>query len=330
MVDFRFGFVQGKRAGISTGSTTEIVAQPPFFLRWLRFSKPENASHFLLRRIFCAKDFYKKIVKMGILIHNFFKEEKMQNIEAISKIVSILEENDFSAGYIKKITENLNQKYADCENVEFESVKKTVNDFLKNSVEFGIPQNKKKPRIVLTVGAAGSGKTTSLIKMAGKLLIDVPRAKKTKIMLISTDIIKIAAMEKIIRFGVLLNAKVETAELVADVQKIVQENNEKVDVIFIDVSTKNQEKISELFSEDSEIYLTIPATMKRSVIEKEIKKYGAKFAIITKIDETNCYGNVISAIAGTGIKIAYVTNGEMIPRDFKETSIKDFLPTVEF
>ncbi len=254
----------------------------------------------------------------------------MQNIEAISKIVSILEENDFSAGYIKKITENLNQKYADCENVEFESVKKTVNDFLKNSVEFGIPQNKKKPRIVLTVGAAGSGKTTSLIKMAGKLLIDVPRAKKTKIMLISTDIIKIAAMEKIIRFGVLLNAKVETAELVADVQKIVQENNEKVDVIFIDVSTKNQEKISELFSEDSEIYLTIPATMKRSVIEKEIKKYGAKFAIITKIDETNCYGNVISAIAGTGIKIAYVTNGEMIPRDFKETSIKDFLPTVEF
>jgi flagellar biosynthesis protein FlhF len=255
----------------------------------------------------------------------------MHSSEAISKIVSILEENDFSAGYIKKIAEKLNQQYADCENVEFESVKKTSMDIVGTDSPIALPQNSKKLRVIFMVGAAGSGKTVSLIKMAAKLIKDASdkKTKRPEILLVAADCKRIAADEKINRFGFLLDAKVEKAESAADVQRIVQNYSEKVDAIFVDVSTENQGEICKLFAKDSEIYHIIPATMKTSVIEREIKKYGANFAIVTKADETNCYGNVISAIAGTGMKIAYISNGENIPRDFKEAAAKDFLPAEE-
>ena len=81
-----------------------------------------------------------------------------------------------------------------------------------------------------------------------------------------------------------------------------------------------------------DVYLTFSAEKKARDLEKIILNYESfnfDSVIITKCDETTCYGNVLSVLAEKNKSIAYITDGQKVPRDIKRATVVNFLKNLE-
>jgi flagellar biosynthesis protein FlhF len=76
----------------------------------------------------------------------------------------------------------------------------------------------------------------------------------------------------------------------------------------------------------------LPATFKPGDIKeicKQFEPFKYKSVIITKIDETRRFGNVISALAEERKSIAFFTTGQSIPDDIERATIIQLLVNLE-
>jgi len=54
-------------------------------------------------------------------------------------------------------------------------------------------------------------------------------------------------------------------------------------------------------------------------------KFSYDSVIVTKFDETDTIGNVISALSEKNKSITYITTGQAVPRYFEDASVSGFL-----
>lgn len=281
--------------------------------------------------------------KLAETVERLVAEMKKQNEphadpehENIIKLQKLLEDNDFSPSYIKKLSVQLKNELSYTEIENFLTVQKKLFELLADSICIKQVDNQSKTRVILLVGPTGVGKTTTLAKIAVQYIrknTDPP----LRVKVITIDNWRIGAAYQMQRYCELMGIPLMVASNPSEFKKYMALYREEADVICIDTigrSPKDREKIANMqnyfaeLGEDAEIYLTVCAGTRINDIREIMKEYAVfKYTafIITKFDETSCVGNLFSILAETNVPVTYITAGQEVPQDFTLAAVETFL-----
>ncbi|MCQ2577097.1 MAG: hypothetical protein MJ176_01065 [Treponema sp.] len=262
--------------------------------------------------------------------------------ETISRIEELLEKNDFSMSYIKRITERLRSTFSLEYLDDYEKVEKVVVDWIGQSVEIAEEKVHRPPHVFILVGPTGVGKTTTLIKLlTQKYLVNKPKDANYVIKLITTDTMRVGAREQLAGWGTYLNLEVVKAENNDDLRGLYERYKDHCDAIFIDTSgySPNDSKhiarmknMLEVPGLNPDIYLMMDSKTKVSDLINIMQNYepfGYGSVIISKCDEAGVLGNVVSALSEKHKTLSYITTGQSAARDIKRASPLDFIMKLE-
>lgn len=260
-----------------------------------------------------------------------------ENHPSIEMIQNLLSENDFSIQYCKYITDKL--KTLSLEQLEdTDYVQRAVIDWIGESINIAPEKVHRNPHVVIIVGPTGVGKTTTLVKLAAQYVMSAKKQeRKVELCFITTDTMRVGAQEQLAKFGLLFNLQVLKAENASDVQKIYEDVKDHVDAIFIDTSGYSPNDSSHIGSMketldvpgmNPDVYLAVMASTKsRDLINimRNYEPFGYNSVIITKCDESNQYGNVISVIWEKNKNISYLTTGQKAAGCIEKANVFYFL-----
>jgi flagellar biosynthesis protein FlhF len=258
--------------------------------------------------------------------------------ETITKIQEILQQNEFSFSYIKMIEDKIRTTFSLEELNDFKLVERYVIDWIAESIEIKQQKYFRPPHVFIIVGPTGVGKTTTIEKLASNTIIDAKRNDKPRpsLCIITIDIMKAGALEQLKRVGEILGEEIKKAECAEDVKQLYEENKDHVDFMFIDTSgysPNDSQHIADMkrildVKMNADVYLSVSATTKTSDLINIFRNYepfAYESVILTKADETNQFGNIISVLWEKHKSISYITDGQGIPRDIHKADVIDII-----
>lgn len=190
-------------------------------------------------------------------------------------------------------------------------------------IEMGIHHGHHK-RVIQFIGPTGVGKTTTLAKIAA---LEIKKHQK-KVAFITTDTYRIAAVEQLRTYAKILDVPLEVAYSAEDYQKAVQKFS-AYDLIFVDTAGRNffdpiymKELVQSIdLTEETKNYLVMSLTAKQHdllLLLRQFEDVHMDGLILTKLDETRQYGSLFTLPDKSGMKIAYLSNGQAVPDDLME------------
>ncbi len=258
---------------------------------------------------------------------------------SIQKIEDLLQENEFTFSYINEITTRLRSELTIDELDDFDLVQKTVVDWIGKSIQIAPDVPHKLPHVIIIVGPTGVGKTTTIAKLAGTMVLEAKAEGKPKpsIRMITIDHTRVGAEEQLRRYGNIMNVDVDKAESAADVKKIFDLYKDGLDVLFIDTpgySPNDFENIAKMRSMlevqgiHPDVYLAMAASSKARDLDSIIQNYEVfnfSSIIITKWDETTRIGNVLSVLHKKNKPVSFITDGQSVPKKIERATVVKFL-----
>lgn len=197
-----------------------------------------------------------------------------------------------------------------------------------------------KPFVILMVGVNGSGKTTTIGKMAAKF-----RAEGRNVLLAAGDTFRAAAIEQLKVWGERTGAEVIAREQGADAaglafDALTQSRTNKTDVLMIDTAGRLQNKtglMDELAkvvrvirkvdaSAPHAVLLVLDATVGQNAIsqvEAFRETAGVTGLVMTKLDGTARGGILVALAAKFGLPVHFIGVGEGI-EDLEPFAAEDF------
>ena len=279
---------------------------------------------------------------MKMQINQVTSPTRVETHETINRIEELLEKNDFSMSYIKRITERIRSTFSLEHLDNYQTVERIVVDWIGQSVNIAEEKVHRPPHVYILVGPTGVGKTTTLIKLlTQKYIVNRTADKRYVIKMITTDTMKVGAKEQLEAWGEYLKLDVVKAEKNEDLRDLYEKYKDHCDGIFIDTSgySPNDSKhlsrmknILEVPGLNPDIYLMMDAKTKaRDMINimQNYEPFGYGSVIISKCDEAGVLGNVISALSEKHKTISYITTGQSAARDIKRVNPLDFIMRLE-
>ncbi len=183
------------------------------------------------------------------------------------------------------------------------------------------------PKAVALVGPTGVGKTTTIAKLASRLV-----GEGLKVGLATIDTFRIAAVEQLKIYAKILNIPIDVVITPQDLGRALH-LRKGFDVILIDTAGRGQrdlEQIGELakfFSGQPpvDVKLTLSASSSERQMEEAIRNFSAlslSSIVFTKLDEAAQLGPVFNQGVKTGLPVAYFTTGQRVPEDMEEAGAK--------
>ncbi|MEM5782762.1 MAG: signal recognition particle receptor subunit alpha [Candidatus Aenigmatarchaeota archaeon] len=184
------------------------------------------------------------------------------------------------------------------------------------------PEIELKPRKIMLIGLFGSGKTTTIGKLA-----KFYQKRGLRCALIGCDVHRPAAMDQLQQISNLINVPCYAPKDIKDPIEIAKNGIElfekNYDLLIFDTSGRNaldKELANELkklgeFIKPNEVLLTIPADIGQAarIQAEEFKKLvGITGIIITKMDGTAKGGGALTACAVTGVQVKWIGVGEKL------------------
>ena len=179
-------------------------------------------------------------------------------------------------------------------------------------------------RITALVGPPGTGKTTTLIKMAVNQTIATGRS----VQLISADWHRIGAAEQFRTYATILGVPFQTVDTAASLAQAI-DNASSAAHIFIDTSGLSPALIDELGMDlagflsrrqDIDTHLVLTSAARQIDLEKAAERYSVydpKRLIFTHLDETESAGPLFGVALRRSLPIAYLCQGQLIPEDIE-------------
>lgn len=195
-------------------------------------------------------------------------------------------------------------------------------------LRFGKPEiitpAKEGPKVVFFVGTTGVGKTTTIAKIASKFIVE----EKRKVALLTADTYRIAAAEQLRTYANILEIPFRVIYSLEDMAEAVSDFAD-YEYILVDTAGHSQKNVEQRDNmaeyvdlvkgkTETEVYLVLSATTKYKDLLSIVDNYsgipGYKI-IFTKLDETECYGNILNIKTYSEASLSYVTCGQNVPED---------------
>lgn len=178
------------------------------------------------------------------------------------------------------------------------------------------------PQVVLFVGPTGSGKTTTIAKLAAYCRLE----RQKSVLLISTDTFRVAAAEQLKTYSEIIGVPFRVALRPQDIAPILKEH--PWDVVLIDTaghSLNHAMYMAEIrtlaeLSHATAIQLVLPATMASDLMVETALKFGDGLSpriCFTKLDEVHYSGALMSTVLTLGWPVSYLTDGQNVPDDIQ-------------
>jgi flagellar biosynthesis protein FlhF len=189
--------------------------------------------------------------------------------------------------------------------------------------------------VVALVGPTGTGKTTTIAKLAARY---AQKYGVDQVAMITIDTYRIAAYEQLATYGKIIGCPVRKAQSADELSDVLFQLRHKR-LILIDTagfSQRDNRLISQLetFKQNSGQsvlkYLVAQANTQYSALNHIIDAYNdvkLDGCIITKLDECYSLGEVISCAIERQLTLSYVTDGQQVPEDLKEAEAKFIIST---
>lgn len=180
-------------------------------------------------------------------------------------------------------------------------------------------------KIVVLIGPTGVGKTTTLAKIAANFLKEGRR-----IAFLTADTYRLAAVEQLQKYADIMGLSLDTVYSPEEMGKAIARHADK-ELIFVDTagrSQRNSGQMEELKAfvaacQPAEVHLLLGATTKREDLEEILERFSIcpiDCLILTKTDESSCFGPFYSIIKRNPIPFSYITTGQNVPEDIEEAT----------
>lgn len=191
--------------------------------------------------------------------------------------------------------------------------------------------NGSKGAVASVVGPTGSGKTTSLAKLA------MAASAQRPVRLLSLDTSHPGARQLLSSLATpaITFSAVDSAE---DLPKLVAEARKK-ECVLIDTPgfSAQQRPAAEALAAalaacgDVDVHLVAPAYMKARDLRNSIDRhrlFQPSKLLVTRMDETETFGTVFSEAARAGLALSFLSHGPRIPDDIRAATAEDLLAMV--
>ena len=288
-----------------------------------------------------------KSLKSGLA--KVFANQKIDQ-NTIQDFEDLLITSDVDVETSELITTKLaNEKFSNAPSLEEiqSSLSKIINEIVSTNIKKIDYKNNTKPYVILMVGVNGSGKTTTIAKLANQF-----QQEKKNVLLVAADTFRAAAAEQLNEWA----DKIGT-EFIRDIDKsdpasvvfksIEYANKNNIDVVIIDTAGRLQNKtdlmdqlgkIDRVLKKHDETLphdsiISIDATTGQNAL-KQVEEFN-KFTkitgiIMTKFDSNAAGGTLVSISNKTNIPILAIGSGEQIsdlidfdPEQFSNNFIKN-------
>lgn len=186
-----------------------------------------------------------------------------------------------------------------------------------------VPVKQARARFSAFVGPTGSGKTTTIAKLAGLYC----HWKKKKVAIISLDTFRIGAVEQLRTFCEIMGVSLSVASSANELKDLMTKYA-KYDRVFIDTTGRaptNHLAIAKLNSllqnqEDIDKILVISAITKLEdlrMAQRAFSILGLSGMAVTRVDEAVSLGSVLTFACDTGLPLMYAGTGQSVPRDLQ-------------
>jgi flagellar biosynthesis protein FlhF len=202
------------------------------------------------------------------------------------------------------------------------------------TVEATLGRGPAQPRIAALVGPPGSGKTTTLVKLA----VNYGLAARRPVLLLSMDTYRVAAADQLRSYAAILGVGFQLLETVSSLAQAIEENRGK-EFIFIDTpglaygDLADSESLAHFLATrgDIDTHLVLPASMKAADLSRMVDAFEIlrpQHLLFTKLDETGSYGPIFGEAARSGKPLSFFTAGQRIPEDLEAASSERVLDLV--
>ena len=263
---------------------------------------------------------------------------KKEEHQSFVRARELLKQNDFSESYINSMMEKMRKELTVDQLENWDTAQDRLLVFIGESISiFKEDSVMRKPRIMVLVGPTGVGKTTTISKLAAIFGIGINEIPAIDVKMITIDAFRIGAKDQIEQIGNIMQIPVSCVVNKQDLRKEIALLSESTDLFLIDTigkSPKDASKLGEMkeildgAGRNAEFHLVISAGTKTSDIEaimRQFEPFDYKSVILSKMDETDRIGNLISALAEKQKCVSYITDGQTVPVDIKKASVVRFL-----
>ena len=288
-----------------------------------------------------------KSLKSGLA--KVFANQKIDQ-NTIQDFEDLLITSDVDVETSELITSKLaNEKFSNAPSLEEiqSSLSKIINEIVSTNIKKIDYRNNTKPYVILMVGVNGSGKTTTIAKLANQF-----QQEKKNVLLVAADTFRAAAAEQLNEWADKIGTdfirdddKSDPASVVFKSIEYANKNN--IDVVIIDTAGRLQNKtdlmdqlgkIDRVLKKHDETLphdsiISIDATTGQNAL-KQVEEFN-KFTkitgiIMTKFDSNAAGGTLVSISNKTKIPILAIGSGEQIsdlidfdPEEFSNNFIKN-------
>jgi flagellar biosynthesis protein FlhF len=198
-----------------------------------------------------------------------------------------------------------------------------------------------RPRVMVLIGPTGVGKTTTIAKLAAIYGLGTEGIPAIDVRMITIDAFRIGAREQLKSLGNIMKIPVSCVDNRLALRKEIGIHTQDIDLFLIDTigkSPKDASKLGEMkeilegCGRGAEVHLVICADKKSSDIEeilRQFEMFNYRSVLLTKMDETNCVGNVISALWEKNKPVSYITEGQKVPSDIRKATVVHFLTCLD-
>ena len=183
-----------------------------------------------------------------------------------------------------------------------------------------VPGNR---RVVALVGPTGVGKTTTVAKLAANFKL----VQGLRPGLVTVDTYRIAAVEQLRTYAEIIDLPLAVANEPGEMRRAIDELGD-VDLVLIDTagrSPRDEVKIRELAAflaaaEPDEVHLVLSAVAGERSLRAAVSRFAVVRVdrlILTKLDEADGLGGILSVLGQAGRPVSYLTTGQAVPDDIE-------------
>jgi flagellar biosynthesis protein FlhF len=194
---------------------------------------------------------------------------------------------------------------------------------LRVSPSLGGPMER---RIIVLVGASGSGKTSTLVKLAVKHGI----AARIPVQIFSTDTLRLGGAEQLASYSRIIGAGFRAVHS-ADVLSHVIEEYKTKKLFLIDTPGYDATNIDEASgliaflrrTPEAEVHMVMPASLRATSATRLLQRFAVfepSKLLLTRIDEAETAGAVLEPALRSGLPVSFLGIGQQVPEDLEEAS----------